>query len=362
MVGDGKHRVRRPLRGRTVMPDPIRGGMALTGAVIGYLGVLAAVLALEGAVSGYGRWFWIGAAGAVAFYSAAFVAVLIPPPDGFSRRSAAAAAVLAVAAQAATWGAAVAGEPSEVGGYEPLIATAYVIYSMIAFRNHLAVAWCGAAVGLTVTLLLGPLTGVEGWWTGLQSTILAVLIVVSVACLALMPLLGEIDTLTIRYRRVAEGRSSGATPLPQRGERLEEIDQRVRPVLEGVVKRGIVVDDDVVTARLIEARLRDGIRAPAFDTEPMRDAVWRARARGVTVTLLDDGGLRALPEADTVAFLSALLPLLIAELDALSEGELIARVAPPGRSPLAMVTVAWRGTRRRVEFGPDGYVARVVRA
>ncbi|ALG86956.1 hypothetical protein ACH46_15735 [Gordonia phthalatica] len=333
----------------------------MTVGVIGYLVVLTVAVLLGGVLNGHGPWFWGGTVGALLLYSGAFAVVLMPRPGAFSRRSAVAATGLVVAAQTLTWGTAVLDQSATVVAYEPLVVTAYVLYVMIIFRSALAVAWCGAVVGLTATLLLGPRTGAVEWWTALQTTSIVVLIVVTAASLAIMPLLGEIDALAIRYRRVAQERADDTSALTSREQRLERIDNRVRPVLEGILNSGVVTGDDVIVARLMEARLRDGIRAPALDTAPMREAVWRARSRGVSVTLLDDGGLRTLPEADTAAFLSTLLPLLVAELDALSEGELIARVMPPGRSPMAMVTVAWRGIRRRVEFGPDGFVARVVR-
>ncbi|MBM7369280.1 hypothetical protein [Gordonia hydrophobica] len=350
---------RGPLR-RELVAEPIIGGVALVAAVVAYLAVLTGAVAIIGAAEGMTASFWFGVAIALICYSAAFAVCLYPPPGALSRRAAIAATGLVVAGQTATWGTAVIDRAPNIGIYEPLIATAYAIFVTIIFRNHLRVAWFGFVAGLAVTLLLGPHSGDGDWWTPLETTSLVVVLVVSAASLALTPLLGEIDALAIRRRRLAADDDIEQAAVARREQRIDRIDRRVRPVLENIVETRSITADDVAFARLAESRLRDGIRAPAFDTAAIRDAVWRARARGVSVTLLDDGGLRALAEEDTADFLAELLPLLCAELDALAEGEIIARVAPAGRSPIATVTIVLRGTRRRVEFGCDGRVARVV--
>lgn len=352
--------MRTPARRRTTGAEPIIGEGVLISAVVGYLIVVTITMVIVGVVDRMGPYFWGGTAIALACYGGAFATVLAPPPGALGRWAAIGATALVVAAQTATWSAAVLDKAPTVVVYEPLVVTAYGVYVTIIFRNHLVVAWCGFFVGLFATLTLGPHTGASGWWTALQSTSVVALLVVTAVSLASMPLLGEIDALALRRRRLTADHDVEQVAVARREERLERIDRRVRPVLEQIVASGQVGDDDVRFARLTEARLRDGIRARAFDTELMREAVWGARARGVSVTLLDDGGLRELSEADATTFLSELIPLLRAELDALDDGELIARISPPRRTPIAMVTVVLRGTRRRVEFGTDGRVTRVV--
>ena len=46
--------------------------------------------------------------------------------------------------------------------------------------------------------------------------------------------------------------------------------------------------DDPMVAKLMELRLRDAIRSPLLDVPELTAAVWRARAAGSRVTLIDD--------------------------------------------------------------------------
>lgn len=347
---------------RESIAEPVVGRMPLLAVISGYMVALAAVVAVVG-IEGAQSWqHWIGSGLAVILYGIAFAATLLPRPGRFGRRPAVVALGLVVAAQSATWVTIAVDDPSAVSAYQPLIATAYVVYVMIVFRNHLGLAWLGAAISLLLAFALGT-QGTDGqWWSSLQTTCVIVLSVVTAAYFAMTPLLGEIDALAVRRKRLDDERGAAGAEVAARVRRIERIDDRVRPILEAIRESGRVSEADVRFARLTEARLRDGIRAPALDSDRVRESVWRARSRGVSVILLDDGGLRDLEVEEASSLLSALTDLLAAELDALPAGEIVARVAPPGRMPIASLTVALNDARRRTEFGRDGRVARVVQA
>ena len=70
------------------------------------------------------------------------------------------------------------------------------------------------------------------------------------------------------------------------------------PVLIATVASGgSLSDDERLEARLAEGRLRDELRGPRLLDDEVRAELERARRRGATVTVLDEGGLDGLDEA-----------------------------------------------------------------
>ena len=86
-------------------------------------------------------------------------------------------------------------------------------------------------------------------------------------------------------------------------------------------------------AQLLEARLRDDLRARCFRTTDVTRAAHDARARGVHVELLDDGALTdASPDLRDRVITAA-----VQMLDTAPDGAVTIRVAPPGRDLTATV-------------------------
>lgn len=140
---------------REAIAEPMVGRRPLRAIVAAYLVSLAAVVVFVGVDNAKAWWFWVGTGLAVLLYCTAFAATLLPDPGRFDRRSAVVAVGLLVAAQAATWLTVAVDQPVDVSFYEPLIASAYVGYVMIVFRNYLAIAWTGAAIGVVLGFVLG---------------------------------------------------------------------------------------------------------------------------------------------------------------------------------------------------------------
>lgn len=70
------------------------------------------------------------------------------------------------------------------------------------------------------------------------------------------------------------------------------------PVLARTVATGgSLTEDDRLEARLAEGRLRDELRGPRLLDDDVRAELERARRRGASVTVLDEGGLDGLDEA-----------------------------------------------------------------
>lgn len=92
---------------------------------------------------------------------------------------------------------------------------------------------------------------------------------------------------------------------------------------------------DRMKCLLVEASIRDSVRAPAFQFEPVTEAVRAARGRGITVTLLDDRG-HPLSGSQRLA----LTDWLVGPLAALHTGRVTARLLPVGRKALAIATIS----------------------
>jgi hypothetical protein len=99
-------------------------------------------------------------------------------------------------------------------------------------------------------------------------------------------------------------------------------------------RNGDLTDVQRGECRMLEAAIRDEIRGRMLLTDAVRAEVQRARERGATVTLLDEGGIDDLDEPTRDRVLSRL-----AEAVARSRADrIIARTAAEG-SPVAVTLV-----------------------
>jgi len=105
---------------------------------------------------------------------------------------------------------------------------------------------------------------------------------------------------------------------------------------------------------LVEASLRDAIRGRSLSIEPVTTAAYRARARGVDVTLIDDGDDSS-EGRDVVTAVAAAAVAVAHELDLMQCGRLTARILPPGRLDFATIVVESE-SQRMLTVGADGAV------
>lgn len=132
---------------------------------------------------------------------------------------------------------------------------------------------------------------------------------------------------------------------------LREIGFEAAPLLERVAAGGTLTPGERTEARLLEARLRDRIRARALAHEPVIAACDRARRHGTDVLLLDDG-------EESHALPAPVLQRIAELVGPVTDGRVTVRVLPPGRDALATVLVDEGGQVRVEVLGRAGTLVR----
>lgn len=226
------------------------------------------------------------------------------------------------------------------------------ILCFMSLRGRMLHACVGALLTITA---FATWTGVtdQGVGIGLRMSMIMfapVLISVLVA-VTVRPVAFAVFTLREREaERVADEAMTAAVAL-ERDRQLAALNVMARPLLEASAAGAAFTDRDREDCTLVEERLRDTLRAPAFaDDDAVSDATAAARRRGTRVVLLDDGGL-----TDS-ALLDRIRVVLVAELEASDGGTLTARTLPPGRGASATIVVEHGPHVRRLEFDPEGAV------
>lgn len=194
----------------------------------------------------------------------------------------------------------------------PLLVTAYTAPGE---RTASHATWYLGAVGAVLTIVcarhrpisawigIGILLVESTWAIGLQAA-LSLGLVGSALWVAIAQLLMLFTDRAYRdtARLAALQQATSAWQATQAARRLER-RRRVQyalavagPVLSRVIETGgRLSDEERVTARLAEGRLRDELRGARLLDDDVREAIAAARLRGATVTVFDEGGLDDVP-------------------------------------------------------------------
>lgn len=231
-------------------------------------------------------------------------------------------------------------------------ATSYVL-SVLVLRGRARIAWVGVAAIATVVAIAGMGPQLESRAVVGSIVPIGTVAAISVFAAIMRPMQRSLRLLRedAMLRAAAEATMSAAEN--ERTRQLTRLDRVARPILERIADGAELTAVEREECRLLEAELRDGLRAPQLVTDELSGAARGARSRGVEVVLLDDGGFAGVPEWVRKRVIDA----ATRELDAANAGTVTVRVLPLGRRVLATVLATAPDYDQRTEIDTDGKVS-----
>lgn len=238
-----------------------------------------------------------------------------------------------------------------------LTGTAVLIGALLCFRDREGLAWVSATTSLAVmaavTMALGfsPLPTMVQW-----AHVIPVLVVTTVFAILMRPMVEALVSLRVHAAQEIAEHAAEEAASAERLDQLRRVEGDAGDMLDRIAAGEELSEDDVEHCRLLQARLRDGIRAPGLDTPTLAEAFWRARARGVEVTVLDDrGGVEPIDQA----VMSRVHRVIVDRLAWTVGGdEVTVRVPPAGRDAAVSVVIRALGSGaghiERLDFTAEG--------
>ena len=227
-----------------------------------------------------------------------------------------------------------------------------LIVAMLAMRGRPS----SAALGFVVTL------AVAAWWSSVDAgdALRGVLLIgpsggfVAIAIVYAAVNRALAGALADAQRQAADAAAEAAAIRAAADERalhLAPITALARPLLARLAEEGNAVDAQMrLECAVIEAHLRDLLRARALCTPDVVDAIDAARRRGVSVTLLDDRAVDRDP-TDLPLLDEQIRDRLVEALRGAADGAVRIRALPPGRSAAVTVVVDTSAGHRLAELG-----------
>lgn len=208
-----------------------------------------------------------------------------------------------------------------------------MLLGVVAIRQHPTIAWIGFGL-LTVQLLN---------WGGFQvvfnSGLVGGLILVAVAQAAYKAIIASAKSAVEFQIRAIEIDSAVAAASAARAEKLKRLQETLStalPLLERIRDESSeLTEHDKTEAVLMEAQLRDGIRARSLLNEEVIKATRDARLRGVEVQLLDDGGLDDLSDEARQPYLDE----ICLRLNKVNSGKVVIRASMGDSWRLTMAAI-----------------------
>jgi len=226
-------------------------------------------------------------------------------------------------------------------------ATTFVLL-ILALRGRSKQAWLGYGIFAAIQLFASFSTGhLIGGATDIARQA-ATLLIGSLFAMLLRRASRTITAIQETQLSRVAARAATAAATEERERQVARLERDARPALDRILSGEHLDDDELAGFSLLEAGLRDGIRAAGFSTETLAAETRIARARGLQVVLLDDRGLE-LDDAEREIVEGA----LITQLRESTEGTITARLSPFGRDEIATIVIDEGGSYRRVVVGFD---------
>lgn len=231
------------------------------------------------------------------------------------------------------------------------LSAATVIYTFMCVRGRALWAWVGMIAVLISYMIWAERTGL-GWATGPERMVanFGALLIATFFAWKIRPASRQIFELRRQTTLRVAAEAADTAVLEERDTRLAELEALARPLLERLAGDRPLTDDVRRESLLLEAHLRDTLRAPTLATPEISDSASRTRSRGVEVVMLDDHGLGGAP----VPVRDLLLARVVDALAAADSGTLTIRILPPGRDALLTILHSTSTDVTRLEYGLDG--------
>ncbi|WP_433733081.1 hypothetical protein ACQP0C_12500 [Nocardia sp. CA-129566] len=229
-------------------------------------------------------------------------------------------------------------------------ASSYVL-AVLVLRGRLGAAWWGVAGIAAVVAVVGATTGLRVVVGSIVP--IATVAGVSIGAAVMRPMQRSLRLLREEATMRAAAEATMAAQNGERDRQLARLDKVARPILERIADGAELTASEREECRLLEAELRDGLRAPQLVTDELSSAARGARSRGVEVVLLDDGGFAGVPKWVRQQVIES----ATRELDAANAGSVTVRVLPMGRRVLATVLANAPDRDRRTEIDTAGEVS-----
>jgi len=212
------------------------------------------------------------------------------------------------------------------------IAGAGVISTIVCTRGRPILAWLGIVlVAVQTVLWAGPLGLVSLGVVGSASWVT----VASVIRSALTRAARDARRFTLAEREATDWHAAQEAHVMERQFRLGQTSEMAAKMLETIqLRKGDLTPLEREESLHIEGAIRDEIRGRKLLNDAVRDEVMDARRRGTSITLLDEGGIDDLDEAD----LDRVLGELATAIRGTTADRVIARTVPEG-SDVAVTVV-----------------------
>ncbi|OZC79529.1 hypothetical protein CH251_01215 [Rhodococcus sp. 06-462-5] len=231
------------------------------------------------------------------------------------------------------------------------LSAAVALCGFVSVRGRTALGWAAMAAVVAVCAVWsaatdqGPMVGVA-----MSAISFAPLVMATFFALTFRSTAAAVFELRAQSRRRAAEDAATSAGLDERDRQLEQLDFLARPLLEKIASGSGLDTAERQACGLLEATLRDRLRAPGLMTDEVAAHARAARARGVQVVLLDDGGL-----AMAHPTVSARVSTAVSDaLRGATGGVVTARILPPGRARIASILVSDLSADVRIELDADG--------
>ena len=210
------------------------------------------------------------------------------------------------------------------------------IYCYMNVRGRRIAPWIGLAAMVAVFAVWSIRTG-HGADYGARLVIIdaAPLTMAALLSFTLRPTAKAVFSLRNQTTdRIAE-LSAQTAAAQERSRQVRHLDTLARPLMERIASGDTLTTADRDQCALLEAHLRDRLRAPLLSTLDLDDAAYHARTRGVEVVFLDDSG----PHDPDPAVVDTVHAVASRALTGARNGTVCVRMWPPGRAIVASVLV-----------------------